>query len=346
MLKFNDIEIAPSRWAGRKFLVISDSYGTGVHPDGNITPWVTYLKKRLGVSDDNYITSCLGGSAFYASSSSNTTFETLLSQVTDDLDITDIIVGGGYNDRKNSLADIKTAVSSFKTYAATHFPNAKIKVAFIGNTSNPDTRYSVCRCISRYMDACRSNDIEFLAGCEYAIRNYDACISSDGIHPTTEGQIKIAEYVYNALVGNGNGCNIEFLGVTLTAAGSVTSITNNNAVGANINNGALQFSSQKAIVFDLNSLSIGSANNENYVTLATVSGLIVGNEYRMNNISITALVLNNAKWYNVPGYLCVMSGELRFYPYAVVDEESFMTLDKVTQIRIPPFSAVFDCLMC
>ena len=328
----------------KKYIIIGDSYTEGYTPDGNVTSWATYLKNYLGVSDSNITISYKGGAGFV----NGTTFKSLLSNIADNSAVTDIIVAGGYNDFGVSFANIKTAIQEFKTYAATHFPNAEIKVAFIGNTKKPSMRFVTSVNIDFYQRACRELNIRWLGGCEFALRDYINCYSSDGIHPNTAGQLSIASCVYNALLGYGNNYYLSYQPSITSVMGNVNSALNTDGLGAEINNGVLHFSSQRILEFELNSLNIGYANGANGVNLLKITGgLIYGSIYEVCTTTVQCIIRSNGVYYTLPSYLSILDGVIRLYPFATNSAgNGFLSLTAIEQIMILPFSASFDCFMC
>lgn len=116
----------------RKYIIISDSYGA------RTVNWIDKLVTTLGLTSSDYFTSSVNGSGFAHGTTFENQLTTLASNITDKNSITDIIVGGGFNDRGVAAATVKTAIGSFVSYAKTTFPNAKVHIGFISWSFNSE----------------------------------------------------------------------------------------------------------------------------------------------------------------------------------------------------------------
>ena len=342
-IKFNGNDISAHKLDDKKYIIIGDSYGRGSTGDGNyITSWVEYLRQRLGVATSNWTTNCVSGKGFGAG------FLDQLSSIADNKEITDIIVGGGMNDRDLTYDEIYSAISTFQTYAKTHFPNAELKIAFIAGTNSPTYRYAVYKCLARYQKACGVLGIPMLGGCEFALREYDTCMSADGVHPNAHGYKMIAQYVYNALMGYGNTCCIESTSTEIEAAGNVTAITE-AYFAATVKDSILHFASPGKLKFTLDALNVGNASGgANYIHLANItSGLIRGSMHDMCVVDVNTLIKDNGAYYNVPCRLSIINNQLLLYPFATPSSGTgYLSLSAVTEVQIAKFSSTFNSLMC
>ena len=115
----------------KKYVFMGDSYGDGYSPDGNTTSWINLLVQKLGLTSGQYISTHQGGYRF-AYSSSDYNYISLLNALTDDNDLTDMYVCGGYNDMTSSENDILLGIQNFNTLFRQKFPNAKLHIGFIG----------------------------------------------------------------------------------------------------------------------------------------------------------------------------------------------------------------------
>lgn len=208
---FNEIGLA------KKYIFIGDSY---ISLSEN--SYAHIIKNKLGL---NATIIGSGGSGFVDEGEKGT-FLTLLQTLSDDNGVTDIVVMGGLNDSGHANIDnIPTALQNFCNYAKTHFPNAKIHVGFLGRTkSSGEHAYTYLKVMQYYKQNC---------GCGYNyIKNSEnvitrvSYISSDGIHPTSEGHEKIA----NNLLPYFRGGTIDVLDSNLL----LTLTPSNNCNGSNI----------------------------------------------------------------------------------------------------------------
>lgn len=190
---------------GRRYIFLGDSYADGWNPEGgaNIDSWVDYIKSYLGLNDYSYYTSHAGGTGFTVSGQTGYTFAGLLTQLSPSVEnpgsITDIVVLGGYNDRNNA-GSIRSTINSFRATAKTMFPNAVVRVGWIGRnvsaTKTIDTVNNLFLSAQEYVKA----DISYLHGIEYAARRIDQFFN-DGIHPNEVGQQDIAVALMQCLTG-------------------------------------------------------------------------------------------------------------------------------------------------
>ena len=182
----------------RKYIFISDSYGGGWSPDGTVEGWIERLVNKLGLTSSDYISRFEGGYAFGRSSEYN--FYGLLNALTDDEDVTDIIVGGGYNDRYSTETAITEGITAFANLAKTKFPNAKLHIAFMGWSKNGDAKSDLRVAYQYYKNACDTNkDILFIKNIQYTLHDYFNCWSSDGYHPNANGHEALAVNMYKYL---------------------------------------------------------------------------------------------------------------------------------------------------
>lgn len=223
---------------GRRFIFIGDSYADGWDPENSSTikSWVGYIKDKLKLNSYSCYENHAGGAGFVAVGQTGKTFAGLLSEIApsvkDGDTITDIVVLGGYNDREQSSA-INSAISSFITTAAESYPNAIVRVGWIGRnvsaSKSTDVVTNVFRSAKEYIQA----EASYLSGIEYACRNAEYFFN-DGIHPNTVGQKAIAKGLYNCLTAGSYFPTGDLAGMSLTGGEVDYSSINCQQIGANI----------------------------------------------------------------------------------------------------------------
>lgn len=273
---------------GKKFILIGDSYGT-IITGTNTVKWTDLFKENLGLADNQVIQKCVGGARF-STVQGATTFLSLLKQIPDSNEITDIIVCGGYNDQGVPETNITAAVQAFKTYANTHFPNAQISIGFIGTTTNYQYIYNVALAIQSYIYACKTCNIRYLNDVEFSLsimRN--AYISNDMIHPNDAGQ-KVLGYNIAQSYLYGSCSNWRpFSNLPLTENDNF-SISGYAQIGITVNNNIRQFCSQNDLVLNSkneNGFSFPYGNSE--IELCKING-IYGNLYNTCNFLVSYLI--------------------------------------------------------
>lgn len=190
----------------KKYIFIGDSYGTGMNNVGTTTtPWITHLVGYLGLATDDYYSSAVNGSGFV----NGTTFLQQLQslEIADKNEITDIVIGGGYNDYSKTEEAIIEAISEFMTYAETEYPNATVRLGCIGWNQ---AYYPVCFNIGHTVLGAYKRISEFggvyLNNVEYAMHNYENFVA-DGFHPDENGQIEIARAMSQAILSGSANVN-------------------------------------------------------------------------------------------------------------------------------------------
>lgn len=213
--------------AGRKYILISDSYGNGV-PLGESYGWLSRVKNILGLTEGVNVWSYgLNGAGFVAE---GITFLSALLQaindITDKDSITDIYVGGGINDVGRT--GVENAIHTFCDTAKANFKNARIKIGFMGAYNNRNrptgleksavqfwqTKYSYCNADGRAeVDAELYNCLLYY---------YDNLSLSDGLHPTEAGYAMLGIKTAQSILGKSNAMFGPYNTFTFTPATGLT----------------------------------------------------------------------------------------------------------------------------
>ena len=195
----------------KKYIFVGDSYDDGYNPDGNVEGWGSRLATMLGLSAGSYINTHQGGLGFSRTSEYN--YYSLINALSSDTNVTDIVIAGGYNDLNGTETAIKEGINTVYTLCRSKFPNAKLHIAFIGWSSNGEAKRKLIDTYVYYKNACDANsDIYFIENIQYTLHQYYLDFASDGIHPTSYGQNKIAINLANYLLKG--KCNISYNGGT------------------------------------------------------------------------------------------------------------------------------------
>lgn len=197
----------------RKLIFIGDSYGDGYTPDGNTTGWCDRLKSKLvncHFSAGNIYINHKGGASF---SNSSNSFLTLLkgveSQVSDKKMVTDVLVGGGYNELAyaDKIDTVKSNLDTLISYVQSTYPNAIVHfapfgVAFKDRNNQFALKYKLMPAYTT--KACYKNQPFVLVPGAENILSFENMMSSDGIHPNEWGLENIAEYLKGYILGTGS----------------------------------------------------------------------------------------------------------------------------------------------
>lgn len=163
--------------SNKKYVLISDSYGMGTNPS-----WTTLFQTDVPGTIEDSKTSI----GFVTTSAPNGTFLTSLERVANNMtdeeraEITDIIVGGGFNDATQiflgnaTLGSLRTAIRAFAARALTLFPNAMVTLAWMAwlcygaDTTNHPTSSELDTARIGYNTTYAPN-LRHIEGCEYVL---------------------------------------------------------------------------------------------------------------------------------------------------------------------------------
>lgn len=311
-----------------KTIIIGDSYTVGYTPDGNITPWTTNFIKYTGLEDVTI--SANGGASF---STADNSFLMLLNAVPASNEVKQILVVGGFNEF-GSYSEIESAINAFMGVAEARFPNAKVfsaMVAWSVDRIDDPTVQNRLKIAKSVYNTQRKN-WRYLTGSDY-ILHADGFLGSDGFHPNTTGQERLASYLATAV--ETGSCSPSFYEVIANfEAGDFTA-----APGA--------------------SWTFISSYNENTSTLIWSdyvcfpnSGTLTcdGTEYRLGRIYSTSFIGDNNGYTCYPTTVIIKSGfdffhipaQLNFRGRHIYlslydisdDKHNYRTLTGVAQVQI------------
>lgn len=118
---------ATNNLAGRKFILLGDSYGDGWTPERMEVSWMTRIKNALG--SENVYTCSEGGVGFCGYNSQRATYITLLQrllpQIPDRNAITDIVPCGGLPDMRKNDAELIAGINNFSVILQNYVPKCE-----------------------------------------------------------------------------------------------------------------------------------------------------------------------------------------------------------------------------
>jgi hypothetical protein len=258
----------------RKLIFIGDSYGDGYTPDGNTTGWCDRLKNKLvncHFSADNIYINHKGGASF---SNSSNSFLTLLkgveSQVGNKKMVTDVLIGGGYNELAygDKIDTVKSNIDTVISYVQSTYPNAVVHfapfgVAFKDRNNQFALRYKLMPAYTT--KACYKNQPFVVVPGAENILSFENMMSSDGIHPNEWGLENIAEYLKGYILGTGSSAmdkrqlSVSLNGGTFTGTMYGQSLGDINIYRIMFNSSVKNLNSNGANGFKLYSPRIGDA---------------------------------------------------------------------------------------
>lgn len=311
-----------------KTIIIGDSYTVGYTPEGNITPWTTNFIKYTGLEDVTI--SANGGASF---STANNSFLMLLNGIPASADVKQILVVGGFNEFGN-YSEIENAINAFMGVAEARFPNAKVFSAMVAwsvdRTDDPMVQNRLK--IAKSVYNTQRKNWRYLTGSDY-ILHADGFLSSDGFHPNTTGQERLASYLATAV--ETGACSPSFYEVTANfeAGDFVPTLGSSWTFVSSYNE-------------NTSTLIWG-----NYVCLPNGGTLICdGTEYRLGRIfstsfigdhngytcyPTTVIIKSVSDFYHIPAQLNFRGRHIYLSLYDISDDKhNYRTLTEVTQVQI------------
>lgn len=311
-----------------KTIIIGDSYTVGYTPDGNVQPWTTNFIKYTGLNDVTI--SANGGASFSTAANS---FLMLLNAVPASNEVKQILVVGGFNEF-GSYSEIENAINAFMEVVEVRFPNAKVFSAMVAwsvdRTDDPFVQNRLKTAKSVYNT--QRKNWRYLTGSDY-ILHADGFLGSDGFHPNTTGQERLATYLATAV--ETGACSPSFYEVSANfEAGDFTPT----------------LGSSWAFVSSYNE-NTSTLIWGNYVCFPNSGTLTCdGTEYRLGRIFSTSfigdhngytcyptsvIVKSASDFYHIPAQLNFRGRHIYLSLYDISDDKhNYRTLTEVTQVQI------------
>lgn len=337
-----NLKIPKKFFNGKKYILIGDSYADGYTPDGNVTSWQQLFVNTTGLS--NTIQKHLGGTGF-VNLVQNKNFQSLLEEVADDNNVTDIVVLGGYNDTSYNAQQIYNAINSFLIKAEEKFPNATVSIGFVGWSNTPNKLYPLSIVCQRYKESCGYFNCRYLNNMEFTLHNYFSDFSSDGFHPNSSGQTKLARNLVQSLMTGSANNQPSFLQIGLSYdsnisgtpfGGDLTCRQLNNLI-------TMSLSSNKTINFV--TPFDGSSSYTEVDIGAINSGYLVGTQYYLTKTSVSLLIHDTNGWYHIVGSFIIVDGHVKLQFTDINDAKTgYRSFVGIDQILIQGFSNSFDAL--
>lgn len=201
--------------SSRGYIFIGDSYGDGYTPDGSGggVGWCDRLKSKMincHANANNIFVNHKGGASF---SNPKNDYLTLLKGVANQIPnkniITDVLIGGGYNELPygDQKEKVQGCINTLIDYVKNTYPNAVVHFAPFGVAfKNRDNQFALkYKLLPMYktIPAYSNQPYMIVPGAENILSLRDM-MSSDGIHPNSWGLDCIAEYLKGYLMGTGS----------------------------------------------------------------------------------------------------------------------------------------------
>lgn len=311
-----------------KTIIIGDSYTVGYTPDGNITPWTTNFIKYTGLED--VIISANGGASFSTAANS---FLMLLNVVPASNEVKQILVVGGFNEF-GSYSEIENAINAFMGVAEVRFPNAKVFSAMVAwsvdRTDDPTVQNRLKTAKSVYNS--QRKNWRYLTGSDY-ILHADGFLSSDGFHPNTTGQERLASYLATAV--ETGACSPSFYDVTANfEAGDFTPATGSSwAFVSSYNENTSTLIWGNYVCFP-KSRTLTCDGTEYYLG-RIYSTSFIGDHNGYTCYPTTVIVKSVSDFFHIPAQLNFRGRHIYLSLYDISDDKhNYRTLTEVTQVQI------------
>lgn len=331
----------------RKYVFIGDSYASGEIGSS----WISNVVSVLG--ENNCYSAAKSGAGFTIAGNS---FFGLINNLANTLTIdelskvTDIVVGGGYNDAvysKATPAEKLTAMSDFVNFCSENFWNAKIHLAFIGWGHVYGTREKLKSECTRWIEFAGSNaKTDYFSNIEFALHRDDyfqGNYVNPDFHPNPLGNDFLSKMIIQCL-RNGS-CDIhhniapEFSGISQNFSNAICKV--------NVDNGSTIFELSKAYNEDDRSPWIfGSTKNlpitisyNHAVNIATLGDEFDGTSEKWSMSSTAVcLHLSDGTTKYLEAVVGIGSGKLHLM---LINNAH---VENVAYIDIAPFRIVYDSM--
>lgn len=342
------LQVPKNYFAGRKFILIGDSYAVGEDGSGGyVTSWEQLLIDYTDIVSADVIKKSQGGAGF-CKLGDNRKFQTMLEEVTASNDITDIVVLGGYNDRSFNETQIQTAINEFYNSAKTRFPNAKIHVGFIGCCKIGSNKIAVSNCIRNYKQSCDYVGIHYLNGIEYSLHDYYFVFGNDGVHPNNYGQIYITFNLIQGLLAG--SCNIHYplKNLTITAKSGYSVSEHTHIYNIMKGDTTEVFNTSDNMTFAI-SPALTLTGRSNWVEVANITGgYIFGIDTDVNMIPVRVMTHSDEGYITSIALLKFMNGKMYVNLGMTINPSTgaYQTYTNLVEIKVDRFHGTFATELC
>lgn len=165
----------------RNYLFVGDSYAAAHYAwEPDVKGWPEFCKDYLHLTDSQYLATLAGATGFCTP----TTWYSMLDSYTppEGVEVTDIVIGGGYNDKDYNITTILNAIDNVATLIRTKFPFARVWLTFMGWSCDDNQWQGMLNAKSAYIIGAGANGWNYIANVDLLGHNY-----TDGQFYTTTG---------------------------------------------------------------------------------------------------------------------------------------------------------------
>ena len=256
--------------SNRKFFFIGDSYGEQSSFLYNV--WTTLVKTYLGLDATTGYVYAISGAGFATAAPNfygELTTQAAAMTANERAAITDIVVLGGTNDQNSNDAAITTAIATFMNEAKTQFPNAYVHIVYCAYSRTAQNALNLRVPYLAYSKAGRYG-AAFVDGKDWLCASQ--FVNSDGVHPNSDGSVRIATALANYLLGKET--EAPFVRVdttTITALTGYTIYTRSNMVIETYESGVYELQMPFFITVNKSDSSTITLYNDNVLEFAILT---------------------------------------------------------------------------
>lgn len=339
---------AISKITNRKYVFIGDSYDAQVDPSDptSIKWWSTVIVEVLGLTANDYIRSSRGGAAFGRIDNS---FSSLLEVLTADDDVTDVLIAGGYNDIDSSYTDINNGMWNCQSQIDSKFPNARVHVAFIGNTRNSTNKAILKEVNQKYIQSANTLGWHYINNAEYSMQDYTSSFLSDGVHPSVYGATLIGRNLAKGLIYN--CADIQYENMDMSGHSSYTDGDGNcdsfapGAFKVFTKNGNTQLVAQSLSIFGFLNNTTYTPNGSNEIVLGTFENGYITGAGDLCEIPVTGRATDGSTRYAIAGNLKIKNRRL-YISFLVTETSDYHYFSNLSQIVLNQFSCTLPTEVC
>ena len=217
--RVDDIDTDIAQFNNPYFIFQGDSYA--MTEGYTWSTWGQLVAQYLGLSANQYTILDNSGGGFTDVGDNGNFLTHLQNAAVTGHEVTHIVVCGGANDRNENTSTLASDIAAYISGAKTMYPNAKIYVGMIGNSSNPTYAEQMMMVSYKYY-----KEVSVEHGAIWMESPTWACAFGDDwyneLHPGEVGQKKIARAIANEINGLDYDCVIDKTNIGCTFVSGFT----------------------------------------------------------------------------------------------------------------------------
>lgn len=337
----------------RKYIFIGDSYASGEIGSS----WIDNCRAVLGEAN-TYKYAKSGAGFTIAGNTFQTLIEKAAADITDKTIITDVVVGGGYNDAIYSVSDDATKIrvmNTFVQYVQNTFPNAKVHFAFIGWCIIPANLKKLAKECHLWLDVGNGTvGADYLNNIQFALHRTDYFKGNHmnpTFHPNPAGNLYLSKCMLNCL--ETGSCDV-YHKITLKGTGiSYKLLDTHVSITVTVENGTTIFECCHTLDPNQTSIFVEGTSTNNPITLDGYNGYdiisldnFIGNNFNYALTTTEAVIIDSAnKLYRIKAGMGVGNGAIYISP-EINGATSDGKYANIVNIAFKGFKIVFDTMDC